>query len=283
MILVLQALTYHEALFTRLCMTCDSVIACRVTPAQKAQLVELVKKTGRMTLAIGDGGNDVSMIQKAHVGVGIRGKEGLQAARAADYAVSSFQSLQHLLFNHGRYSYMRTQLVAQYSFYKSFFFCMMQIVYAYYSGFAGTSLFNSLCITAYNAVLFVPIVFFVVNRDVPLDIALSTPALYTRCAQGVHLNFLSFVKWTVRGLWQALILVFIVLYSCSNHVGSDGRELNGDYESVGIVAFIAFLWVQVRSVFLGVCSFVRCDFANGSLVRRVLLLSATCRLSAFTT
>jgi phospholipid-translocating ATPase len=165
------ALVDHKEKTAQLMMGATSAVCCRVTPKQKAELVKVVKDAGRMTLAIGDGGNDVSMIQEAHVGVGIKGKEGLQASRAADYVVAPFMSLQvsagrdvhvvrwpfrcivpvcahptsvtccsplclpcfadgsqRLLLIHGRYSYYRTSLVAQYSFYKSFLFCFLQVL-----------------------------------------------------------------------------------------------------------------------------------------------------------
>ncbi len=104
-------------------------------------VVGLVKETGAITLSIGDGGNDVSMIQEAHVGVGIVGREGLQASRASDYSVSrivfffkknliflGFKFLARLLLVHGRYSYLRTAFVSHYSFYKSLFICSCQIL-----------------------------------------------------------------------------------------------------------------------------------------------------------
>lgn len=70
-------------------MQANSVICCRVSPKQKADVVSLAKKQGKyITLSIGDGANDVSMILEAHIGVGIRGKEGTQAVRSADYAIS---------------------------------------------------------------------------------------------------------------------------------------------------------------------------------------------------
>jgi magnesium-transporting ATPase (P-type) len=177
-----------------------SVICCRVTPMQKAQCVRLVKKAGHLTLSIGDGGNDVAMIQEAAVGVGIRGKEGLQAARASDYQVTAFRALQRLLLVHGRYSYYRTALVAQYSFYKSFLFCVIQIGFGFFSGFAGVSLFNSLCVAAYNAVLFVPIVFFLVDRDVLQYTALTQPAAYRMCSEGTLMTARTMVAWLFRGL-----------------------------------------------------------------------------------
>jgi len=105
-----SALTYIfsqselKMLFLKIAIKCDSVICCRVSPKQKALVVELVQKElehGYVTLAIGDGGNDVSMIQSAKIGVGIAGKEGLQAANAADFAFGQFSHLRKLLIVHG--------------------------------------------------------------------------------------------------------------------------------------------------------------------------------------
>lgn len=99
---------------------CHSVICCRVTPLQKALVVNLVKTNVKcITLAIGDGANDVSMIQAANIGVGIMGKEGTQAVRASDYAFGEFRFLKRLICVHGRYSYMRLALIIMYSFYKN--------------------------------------------------------------------------------------------------------------------------------------------------------------------
>jgi phospholipid-translocating ATPase len=100
----------HRPLFLDLAILADSVICCRASPSQKAALVKAIRKRVRrsVTLAIGDGSNDIAMIQEAHVGIGITGKEGLQAARVADYAVAQFRFLAKLLLVHGRWNYVRT-------------------------------------------------------------------------------------------------------------------------------------------------------------------------------
>jgi phospholipid-transporting ATPase len=106
--------------FVTLVGYCSVVICCRATPKNKAEIVELVKeKTGQVTLAIGDGANDVSMIQAAHVGIGIYGREGTQALSASDYAIGEFRFLARLLFVHGTFSYKRIAKVILYSFYKN--------------------------------------------------------------------------------------------------------------------------------------------------------------------
>ena len=73
----------------------NMVIACRVTPGQKAEVVKMIKKAHPrdITLSIGDGANDVAMIMEADVGVGIAGREGMQAARCADFAIGQFRFL----------------------------------------------------------------------------------------------------------------------------------------------------------------------------------------------
>ncbi|XP_039061052.1 phospholipid-transporting ATPase 2 isoform X2 [Hibiscus syriacus] len=122
------ALKHYRKVFTELAILSRTAICCRVTPSQKAQLVELLKSCDYRTLAIGDGGNDVRMIQQADIGVGISGREGLQAARAADYSIGKFRFLKRLILVHGRYSYNRTAFLSQYSFYKSLVICFIQIL-----------------------------------------------------------------------------------------------------------------------------------------------------------
>ncbi|XP_055135052.2 probable phospholipid-transporting ATPase IM isoform X4 [Symphalangus syndactylus] len=119
------------------CM-CKTVVCCRVTPLQKAQVVELVKKyRNAVTLAIGDGANDVSMIKSAHIGVGISGQEGLQAVLASDYSFAQFRYLQRLLFVHGRWSYFRMCKFLCYFFYKNFAFTLVHFWFGFFCGFSA--------------------------------------------------------------------------------------------------------------------------------------------------
>ena len=116
-----------EKSFLELATLCKAVICCRVSPLQKALVVKLVKRHLKaILLAIGDGANDVSMIQAAHVGVGISGLEGLQAARSADVAISQFRYLKKLLLVHGAWSYQRLSKLILYSFYKNITLYMTQ-------------------------------------------------------------------------------------------------------------------------------------------------------------
>uniref|UniRef100_A0A7M4FAJ6 Phospholipid-transporting ATPase n=1 Tax=Crocodylus porosus TaxID=8502 RepID=A0A7M4FAJ6_CROPO len=127
-----------ELEFLETACACKAVICCRVTPLQKAQVVELVKKYKKaVTLAIGDGANDVSMIKTAHIGVGISGLEGIQAVLAADYSFSQFKFLQRLLLVHGRWSYLRMCKFLCYFFYKNFAFTMVHFWFGFFCGFSA--------------------------------------------------------------------------------------------------------------------------------------------------
>ena len=135
--------TQRQAFYS-LIASVDSVICCRASPAQKANIVKSIPAhlPNALTLAIGDGANDVAMIQAAHVGVGISGKEGLQAARVADYSIAQFRFLQRLLLVHGHWNYDRTAKFILWTFWKEMFFYMMQALYQRCDGYTGTSLYE---------------------------------------------------------------------------------------------------------------------------------------------
>lgn len=126
-------------LFLDIAVLADSVICCRASPSQKASLVKRVKsKIGdSITLAIGDGANDIAMIQEAHVGVGISGKEGLQAARISDYSIAQFRFLQKLLLVHGRWNYVRTGKYILATFWKELMFYLVQALYQKWNGWVS--------------------------------------------------------------------------------------------------------------------------------------------------
>lgn len=241
----------NKAKFLELTLAAKSVICCRFAPRQKAQIVNMVRSAGKITLAIGDGGNDVVMIQAAHIGVGIRGKEGLQAARAADYQINYFRYLKRLLLVHGRQSYLRTSFVSQYSYYKSLLFCMFQILYAIYSGFSGLSLFNSANITAYNMLLFFPIVTSIFDQDLPPKVLMDHPRAYRDCANSSYFSYKTYAFWFLRGIIQGILIFFVTLGVfglTSYHHRADGSPM--DWEVLGVVFFFAYLWSQSITIML---------------------------------
>eukprot|EP00831_Metopus_contortus_P067497 TRINITY_DN6024_c0_g1_i3.p1 TRINITY_DN6024_c0_g1~~TRINITY_DN6024_c0_g1_i3.p1 ORF type:complete len:735 (-),score=91.35 TRINITY_DN6024_c0_g1_i3:486-2690(-) len=138
--------------FVQFAQRCQAVVCCRTTASQKATVVRAMKEANptEITLSIGDGGNDVPMINEAHVGVGIYGKEGMQAAQSGDYAIGEFQCLWNLLMIHGRLAYLRIAEMILYFFYKNAVFTLPQFYFAFLSGFSGQTIYDSWYISMYN-------------------------------------------------------------------------------------------------------------------------------------
>jgi len=237
--------------FMSLAMQVPAVVCCRVTPGQKAEVTRLVKETGRITLAIGDGGNDVAMIQEAHVGVGLSGKEGLQAARAADFSFAKFKYLQPLLLVHGHYSYMRTCYIVQYCYYKSILLSFCQIFFNFYALFSGSTYWNSFMLAAWNGMFTVVTVFaYVLDRDVPRKTLLEASHLYAHSRCGRELTKWTFAAFVGRGLLQAVLCMWITfqVYSPGWVDSKDGQPI--DYESIFTVTYSALLCIQTGTIWI---------------------------------
>ena len=148
----------HKTL-ERISKMCSIILACRVSPSQKALMVKLVKGSASpspITLAIGDGANDVSMIKEAHVGVGISGHEGMQAANAADFSISKFRYLRRLLLIHGRADYHRVSLVILFSFFKNITLVLTLFYYNFFNGFSPRGMYEDWMYVNFNAFTFFP-------------------------------------------------------------------------------------------------------------------------------
>lgn len=165
----------------RLTKHCCSVLCCRSTPLQKAYLVKIVKEELRMTtLSIGDGANDVSMIQMADVGVGISGQEGMQAVMAADFSLARFRLLERLLLVHGHWSYDRLARMIVYFFYKNATFVFLIFWYQLYCGFSGAVMIDQMYLMLFNLFFTAlpPLVIGVYDKKVTEDLLMTGPHLY---------------------------------------------------------------------------------------------------------
>ncbi|KAL7978089.1 hypothetical protein Chor_005076 [Crotalus horridus] len=235
-----------ELEFLETACACKAVICCRVTPLQKAQVVELVKKYKKaVTLAIGDGANDVSMIKTAHIGVGISGQEGIQAVLASDYSFSQFKFLQRLLLVHGRWSYLRMCKFLCYFFYKNFAFTMVHFWFGFFCGFSAQTVYDQYFITLYNIVYTsLPVLAMgVFDQDVPEHRSLEYPKLYEPGQLNLLFNKREFFICIAQGIY-ASIFMFFIPYG----VFSDNAQL-ADYQSFAVT--VATSLVIVVSVQIG--------------------------------
>ncbi|XP_064088196.1 phospholipid-transporting ATPase IF-like [Macrobrachium nipponense] len=198
--------------FYKVCRRCTAVVCCRMSPRQKAETVRLVKKSDERPVcaAIGDGANDVSMIQEAHIGFGIMGKEGRQAVRCSDFAFGRFHFLKKVLLVHGHWYYVRVSTLVQYSFYKNLTFITPQVFFAIWSAFSTQTVYDSMILTMYNITFTsLPIlVYGLFDQNIPADLLMSRPHLYQANAGNAAMSWPTFFKWIAFGLWQSSVMYF---------------------------------------------------------------------------
>ena len=211
-----------------------AVICCRVSPLQKSQVVKLMKNYDKtkITLAIGDGGNDVSMIMEAHIGIGIYGEEGLRAAQSSDYAIGEFQVLRRLLFFHGFLNLMRNSYMVIYFFYKNFVFTIIHFFYGFYNDFSGQTIIEDWFISLFN-LLFTSIPLAArgildisVRPEDGMIIKILMPYLYKEQREKPHFNIPNFLLNLLKGIINAIINYFVTLYTINQTIDSDGHDSN---------------------------------------------------------
>jgi phospholipid-transporting ATPase len=201
--------------FFKVGLIANSVICCRVSPIQKSLVVKLAKESGKwITLSIGDGANDVPMIMEAHIGIGISGKEGTQAVRSADYAISQFRFLKRLLFVHGRWGYRRISLFICYYFYKNIILVFTELYFAIYNGFSGQIFFPDMLPLMYNSFWSSwPCIFnYSIERDVDDKLSMDNPVLYKAGQAKFYFNMKNFWTWILMSIFHGAMVYFGSLY-----------------------------------------------------------------------
>ncbi|KAJ9059424.1 putative aminophospholipid-translocase, variant 3 [Entomophthora muscae] len=200
--------------FMELAVGLPAVVCCRCTPTQKADITRLIKDyTGRRVCAIGDGGNDVSMILAANVGVGIVGKEGKQASLAADFSIDQFSYLARLLVWHGRNSYKRSSKLSQFVIHRGLIISVMQAVFSAIFYFAPIALYQGMLLVGYSTLYTMgPVCSLVLDQDVEDDIAMMYPELYKDLTKGRSLSYKTFFWWLMISLYQGGVIMLLALY-----------------------------------------------------------------------
>uniref|UniRef100_H3CAA4 Phospholipid-transporting ATPase n=1 Tax=Tetraodon nigroviridis TaxID=99883 RepID=H3CAA4_TETNG len=246
------ALDHYPLELLRMACMCQTVICCRVTPLQKAKVVQLVKKYKQaVTLAIGDGANDVSMIKAAHIGIGISGQEGMQAVLSSDFSFAQFRYLQRLLLVHGRWSYLRMCKFLRYFFYKNFTYTLTHFWYAFFCGFSAQNAYDEWFITVYNLVYTALPVFSlsIFDQDVNDRWSFQYPQLYTPGQLNVYFNKKAFLRCLMHGTYSSFLLFFIPWASMQDMVRDDGKDI-ADYQSFAILVQTCLMVVVSVQLFL---------------------------------
>ncbi|KAK4656686.1 drs2 neo1 protein [Podospora pseudocomata] len=234
-------------LFFDLVARVDSVICCRASPSQKANLVKCIRRQvpSAVTLAIGDGANDVAMLQCAHLGIGINGREGTQAARISDYSIGQFRFLSRLLFVHGRWCYARTGKYILATFWKEIVFYLIQAQYQHYNGYTGTSIFESTSLAVFNTLFTSLCVILpgILETDLSAETLLAVPELYSFGQKSQSFNFKLWLYWMVLGITESVIIFNCVyyLYTLAPY------PVETDLYSVGTLAFsLAVVFINLK-------------------------------------
>ncbi|GAB9476364.1 hypothetical protein Gpo141_00013430, partial [Globisporangium polare] len=252
--------------FLKLAMSCEGVVCCRVSPSQKAEVVTLVRHTDTKarTLAIGDGANDVAMIQRAHVGVGICGMEGMQAVNSSDYAIGQFYFLEKLLLHHGRLNYKRMSVLVGYMFYKNIVMVLAQYYYMVSSTASGQKFYSEVAFQMYNiAYTSLPIIVLgVFDYDVPWSMGRHFPQLYLVGPRMELFNNYTFFKWICSAVYEACVIFVFVIFAFNDDTSNQGSAPLVQYgllsfTCVVLVANLKLTMLQMSwSVYGAVCWFL---------------------------
>ncbi|BGO94943.1 hypothetical protein NBRC10512_000622 [Rhodotorula toruloides] len=245
-----------KPMFLELTTQCNAVVCCRVSPSQKALTVKLVKDgKNAMTLAIGDGANDVAMIQEAHIGVGIAGLEGAQASMSADYAVGQFRYLTKLLLVHGRWCYIRVADMHANFFYKNIVWTLTLFIFQFFCNFDSTYLYEYTLLMLFSLVFTsLPVaVLGIFDQDVHAKTALAFPQLYRRGILGKEWTRGKFFGFMLDGLYQSVIAFGVpyFVYSWSSTLSVTGHdfsiwELGTTVAACAVTAANLFVGLHIR-------------------------------------
>uniref|UniRef100_A0A8C8G1A5 Phospholipid-transporting ATPase n=1 Tax=Oncorhynchus tshawytscha TaxID=74940 RepID=A0A8C8G1A5_ONCTS len=237
--------SHYKSLFLQICQNCTTVLCCRMAPLQKAQIVNMVKnsKGSPITLSIGDGANDVSMILEAHIGIGIKGKEGRQAVRNSDYAIPKLKHLKKLLLGHGHLYYVRIAHLVQYFFYKNLCFILPQFLYQFFCGSSQQPLYDAAYLTMYNICFTsMPILAYsLLEQHICMEVLMSNATLYRDVAKNAMLRWSPFLYWTLLGVYQGLLFFFGVRFLFSNPALQDNGQVFGNW-SYGTIVFTVLVF-----------------------------------------
>ena len=241
------ALKNCEEDFFRTSMQAPSVVCCRCSPTQKRIIVKTIKKyTNARTAAVGDGGNDVAMIQESDVGIGIVGKEGLQASLAADYSIKEFRSLSVLLLWWGRIAYKNTSTMANFIIHRGLVISMNQFIFSCVFYFNPVPIYSGFLSFGYSTIFTsLPSISVLLDQDVAKDNVIKFPNLYKILLKGRELNFKSFLFCLFKSIFQAAVIMLGSFVLFSDNI----------YLKIVTVTFTALIYLEILNVYLDITTY----------------------------
>ncbi|KAK9093590.1 hypothetical protein Syun_028501 [Stephania yunnanensis] len=231
--------------FLRLATDCASVICCRVSPKQKALVTRSVKEyTGGTILAIGDGANDVGMIQEADIGVGISGMEGMQAVMASDFSLPQFRYLERLLLVHGHWCYKRISKMILYFIYKNVAFGLTLFYVELCTSFSGGVIYDDWYMTLFNVALTsLPVISLgVLEQDVSSSVCQQFPALYQQGQQNIYFSWSRVVGWIMNGVYASLTIFTINIHAFASSSAFRDKGNVADIAILGAITYTCVIW-----------------------------------------
>ncbi|KAL1216326.1 putative phospholipid-transporting ATPase 11 [Cardamine amara subsp. amara] len=257
-----KSLTYaleddFKKMFLDLATGCASVICCRSSPKQKALVTRLVKTgTGKTTLAIGDGANDVGMLQEADIGIGISGVEGMQAVMSSDIAIAQFRYLERLLLVHGHWCYNRISSMICYFFYKNITFGVTVFLYEAYTSFSAQPAYNDWFLSLFNVFFSsLPVIALgVFDQDVSARYCYKFPLLYQEGVQNLLFSWKRIIGWMLNGVFTALAIFFLCKESLKHQLYNPNGKTAGR-EILGGTMYTCVVWVVNLQMALAISYF----------------------------
>lgn len=241
------ALKHCEKEFFETAMKAPSVVCCRCSPTQKRIIVKTIKKyTTLRTAAVGDGGNDVAMIQEADVGIGIVGKEGLQASLAADFSILKFNYLNTLLLWWGRLSYKNTSQMANFVIHRGLIISLIQFIFSLMFYYNAVALYNGVLILGYSTIFTsFPSISVLLDRDTEISNVMKFPALYKALLRGRELSLKNFLWWVFKSVFQAGVIMFCAIFLFEQNI----------YLKIVTVTFTVLIFVEILNVYTEIQKF----------------------------
>lgn len=238
---VILGLPDLRKMFVEKVLLADAVVLCRCAPKQKAEVALLLQKElGKSVCGIGDGGNDVGMIQAASVGIGIEGREGRQAALASDFSVRKFKDIVLLILWHGRMSYLRSAQLALLVVHRGFIQTAMQYFFMLNFAYVSINLFNGYLNMFYGTFFTNFLVFSMIfDYDISRETAVAYPGLYREVQRGTALNAKQFLLFVLKAVYQGAFVIFITFLLF---------EPTTKFNEITTIAFSALLLIEYLTI-----------------------------------